>query len=227
MVDKKDFILKHERILSRIYRLFGRNKITAAPDNNIIINNAFLKKCQISINGHGNTLEIAKGLTRLTNCQITICHSNCHIKIGERSNLNYCNLYIEDNNGKIIIGDHVTTTGQTDIAVIEGTTVNIGDDCLFATDISIRTGDSHSIIDTETNCRINPSQDVTIGNHVWIGHGVKILKGVTISDNSIIATGAICTNKRFPCNSILGGIPAKVLKSGITWKAQRIQISKQ
>lgn len=125
MVNKKDFILKHERILSKIYRLLGRNKIHAAKNNELKINNAFLKRCCISIGGYGN-------------------------------------------------------------------------------------------------CRINPSHDVNIGNHVWIGHGVKILKGVSVLDNSIIATGAICTNKQFPENCILGGIPAKIIKSGITWKAQRI-----
>ena len=225
MVNKKDFILKHERILSKIYRLLGRNKIHAVSNNELKINNAFLKQCCISISGHRNTLEIEKGLTRLTNCSITVFGSNCHIRIGSMSNLNHCNLYIEDDGGSIIIGNHVTTTGQTDIAVIEGTRVNIGNDCLFATDISIRTGDSHSIIDASTNCRINPSQDVNIGNHVWIGHGVKILKGVSVLDNSIIATGAICTNKQFPENCILGGIPAKIIKTGITWKAQRISMT--
>lgn len=56
MVNKKDFILKHERILSKIYRLLGRNKIHAASNNELKINNAFLKRCCISIGGHGNCI---------------------------------------------------------------------------------------------------------------------------------------------------------------------------
>lgn len=51
---------------------------------------------------------------------------------------------------------------------------------------------------------------------------MTILKGSTVSDNSIIATGAIVTEKIFPKNCIIGGIPAKVLKEGVTWDPNRL-----
>lgn len=52
---------------------------------------------------------------------------------------------------------------------------------------------------------------VRIGKNVWVGAGVKILPGVSIGDNSIIAAGAVVT-KDIPENIIVGGIPAKILK---------------
>lgn len=56
------------------------------------------------------------------------------------------------------------------------------------------------------------NKPITIGNNVWIGTRVIIMDGVTIGDNSIIASGAIVT-KDVPPYSIVGGVPAKVIKT--------------
>jgi len=52
---------------------------------------------------------------------------------------------------------------------------------------------------------------VHIGNNVWLGEGVSVLKGVTIGDNSIIGAASV-VNKSIPPDSIAVGIPAKVVK---------------
>lgn len=56
------------------------------------------------------------------------------------------------------------------------------------------------------------NKPITIGNNVWIGTRVVIMDGVTVGDNSIIASGAIVT-KDVPPYSIVGGVPAKVIKT--------------
>lgn len=55
---------------------------------------------------------------------------------------------------------------------------------------------------------------IKIGKNCWIGSKVTILDGVQIGDGSIIAAGAV-VNRSFPENSIIGGIPAKLLKTRI------------
>lgn len=65
--------------------------------------------------------------------------------------------------------------------------------------------------DLEHRSTTYPSK-VVIGNNVWIGSGANILGGVTIGDNSIIAAGAL-VNKDVPSNVIVGGVPAKVIKT--------------
>ena len=53
---------------------------------------------------------------------------------------------------------------------------------------------------------------VSIGSDVWIGDGVSIVDGVTIGDGAVIAAGAVVT-KSVQAYSVVGGVPAKVLKN--------------
>jgi acetyltransferase-like isoleucine patch superfamily enzyme len=53
---------------------------------------------------------------------------------------------------------------------------------------------------------------ILIKKNAWIGAGATILPGVTIGENSIVAAGAVVT-KDVPDNCIVGGIPAKFIKT--------------
>lgn len=55
------------------------------------------------------------------------------------------------------------------------------------------------------------SEQVTIGENVWIGTNVLILKGVTIADNAVIGAGSV-VREEIPQNVIASGNPAKVIK---------------
>ncbi|OIP87715.1 hypothetical protein AUK05_00625 [Candidatus Shapirobacteria bacterium CG2_30_35_20] len=58
---------------------------------------------------------------------------------------------------------------------------------------------------------VNDIRTITIGNDVYIGFGVIILRGVTIGDGAIIAAGSVVT-KDIPSHEIYGGVPAKFIK---------------
>ena len=55
---------------------------------------------------------------------------------------------------------------------------------------------------------------ISIGNDVWIGTRVIVLPGVNLGDHCIVAAGAVVT-KSFPAYSIVGGVPARLLKARI------------
>lgn len=98
-----------------------------------------------------------------------------------------------------------------------GADLIIGDDVLLSSKISIRTHDMHHILDAKTGEVVNPPAPVIIEDHVWIGEAVKIMPGVRIGRDSIIGIGSIVT-RDVPAGSVVGGVPAKVLRSGVTWR---------
>lgn len=111
-----------------------------------------------------------------------------------------------------------------------GDNVNMGIDCHIGAINSIKIGDNvlmgNRVIITDHN-HGNSSYDeletfaverklfskggVEIGNNVWIGDGVAILPGVVIGENSVIGVNSVVT-KNIPPNSIVAGVPAKVIK---------------
>jgi len=91
--------------------------------------------------------------------------------------------------------------------------IKIGNDVAISRDVVIRDSDSHDILDGKHI----QTQSIEIGDHVWIGLNCIILKGVKIGSGSIVAAGTVVT-KSFPPNSLIGGIPAKILKSNVEWK---------
>ncbi len=174
----------------------------------------------ISIKGHNNRVVIERG-AKLRRCRIRVFGSNHTVRIRSGCNLIEAELHVEDCSGEITIGEKTAICGKTHLACIEGKKIVIGDDCLFSSDVTVRTGDSHSILD-QNGARINPSADVVIGNHVWIGNHTILLKGTVISENSIVATGAVVTKPFHQKAVIVGGNPARILKEDINWCGTRI-----
>ncbi|MGZ3687512.1 MAG: acyltransferase [Bdellovibrionota bacterium] len=58
-----------------------------------------------------------------------------------------------------------------------------------------------------------PVDPISIGDDVWIGANVTILKGARIGSGCVIAAGAVVAAGEYPPRSIVGGVPARVLKT--------------
>lgn len=91
--------------------------------------------------------------------------------------------------------------------------ITIGERVFISEQVLIRDSDDHELL----NCNHKITLPVQIGNHVWIGAKAMILKGVKIGDGSIIAAGAVVT-KNVSANTLVGGVPAKVLRENVNWK---------
>lgn len=117
--------------------------------------------------------------------------------------------------GSMYIGSETFINART--SIICTNRVTIGSSCAISWDVSIIDTDVHHVTDTGGQRVGENNKPITIGNHVWVGAGVKILKGVTIGDNVIIAAGSIVTQD-IPAGTLAGGVPAKILKHEISWK---------
>ena len=91
---------------------------------------------------------------------------------------------------------------------------------MFSSDIRISTGDSHSIL--QDGKRVNPSENVIIGDHCWIGTKVDILKGSRICNGSIVGCRALVLSKFEEKNIVLAGVPAKKVKENTDWCRERV-----
>lgn len=180
---------------------------------------AFLSKCRFKFNGNNNRI-IIEGVCRLKNCRFIINGDNNIINI-KSSVATGVEFYIEDDNNCLIVNDNTSFCGKAHIALIEGTCVEFGRNCLLSSDIVVRTGDSHSVLDLCGN-RTNQSENVSIGDHVWIGNKVIITKGVTIPKDCIIGTGSVVTRKFSRDGVVIAGNPAKVVKENVNWDTKRI-----
>ena len=195
-------------------------KTIRGQENILRFDGATLSSVHMDIIGDNNRIEIGRGSV-LSNVHFRIRGSGHKIEFGENCRVSRgAVLWFEDHNGLLQVGAG-TTMVDVHIAVTENSRVIIGEDCMFANDIDIRTGDSHSVIDMQTGERLNQAGDVLIGQHVWIAPHTIVLKGVNIGENSIIATGAVVTKSSEP-GVILGGNPAKVIKTGVSWKRERL-----
>ena len=87
--------------------------------------------------------------------------------------------------------------------------IEIGDNVLIGQQVVIATINHDLIPQKRANMFPAP---VKIGNDVWIGAHATILSGVTIGNGAVIAAGAVVT-KDVPANTVVGGVPAKIIKN--------------
>lgn len=118
---------------------------------------------------------------------------------------------LNDIGKEIIFGNNV---GIGEFAYLGGAGgLFIGNDCIVGQYLSCHP-ENHNYTDLSMPIRHQgvTRKGITIGANCWIGSKVTVLDGVTIGSGSVVAAGSVVT-KSFPVNSIIGGVPAKLLKT--------------
>jgi len=223
-IKKNPFLLKYLRQI-RDGQIFKKKLKRNIKGKNNILNFDYSSRfvnCKLTIVGSNNIIEIKEDC-KFNNVHFFLKGNGISLSIGNNVAFNNNGeIWIEDDNGKMVIGDFTTFEGAH-LAITEPCSeINIGEDCMFSNGIEIRTGDSHSIIDLVTEKRINFAKNISIDDHVWVGAHVVILKGVNLQKNSIIATKSLVTKSFDSQNILIGGSPARILKNDVNWLRERI-----
>lgn len=93
--------------------------------------------------------------------------------------------------------------------------IEIGENCLIAANCQIFDGSGHDTLLDDPSKRIDSNgliKPIIIGNDCWIGTSAIILPGTKLGNNCIVAAGSV-VNGNFEDNSLVGGNPAKFIKS--------------
>jgi acetyltransferase-like isoleucine patch superfamily enzyme len=214
--------LRNELCVVRSGRLKRLRVIFEGNDNSVEIDaGATITSCTITLHGHGNHVRIGNGT--VMNTGIRASGDNNTVLFDDGCMITTVGLVCEDSDNHVAIGERTQIAGSTELAVMEGTAIRIGAGCLFSGLIHFRTGDSHSITDMDGR-RVNPSRDIVLGDHVWVGRGATLLKGAAVADHSVIAACAVVTKAFDRPHCAIGGNPARVLREGIDWRVERLAV---
>lgn len=131
-----------------------------------------------------------------------------NVSIGKGANLTYRNIVVGNN---VAIGkncEFISTRAE----------ILIGNNVMFGPHVFVVTGDHRIDIKGRPMFSINDNEklpendeNVMFEGDNWIGANAIILKGVTVGEGAVIAAGAV-VNKDVPPYTIVGGVPAEVLK---------------
>lgn len=187
-----------------------------ADGNKLLGTKPVLKNSKINFKGRNNILFCEENV-RLINSSLTFQGNDSVIYLSSNKHEYKLNVTVY-HNSVFFAGKNNYFNGILNAVLSECRHVLIGAEGLFSFDIWIRNADPHLVYQCETKKRLNPTQSIFIGEHVWVGQSAMILKGSRIGAGSIIGAMSLVAGKEIPPNSSWGGNPVKLLKEGIFWE---------
>ncbi|MCR4619463.1 MAG: acyltransferase [Paludibacteraceae bacterium] len=120
----------------------------------------------------------------------------------------YSKILIDGSAGLVQIGDNTRVNGAY---IHARNCIKIGNKCVIATGTHIIDSNGHLTQSLNRTEERDEPKEIVIGDNVWIGLNVIILKGTHIGDNCVVSAGSIVKGS-YPRNSLISGNPAVVTK---------------
>lgn len=121
---------------------------------------------------------------------------------------------IVGDNGYFQVGDKFRISPRSSVICFKK--IVIGNNCRISWEVQVLDTDFHKIRTLE-GVHLNPPKEIIIGDHVWVGSRVSIMKGAKIGYDCIVASNSVITKPMEGKHQIIAGVPAKVVRTGVTW----------
>lgn len=181
---------------------------------NKIIGDIDLENSEIKFYGFNNILFCDSGI-KLKSSHINFVGNNSIIFLSYTDKDYVLEVYIR-NNSTIFIGKNNDLGAPLSINVQERQNVIIGEDNVIGNNVTLRTIDTYPIYDVNSFQRVNHSESIFIGDHVWIDHFTYISRGSKIGSGAIIGVQSfIPPMDIIESNTYLVGNPARVIKRDV------------
>jgi acetyltransferase-like isoleucine patch superfamily enzyme len=171
----------------------------------------------VKVTGDDNVITLGPEL-RLRDTRLTVEGHRNHLRFGAECSGQFL-ARVKSDGATCVLGEHCTA-GTARMWLHEPACMTLGDDCMLASNVRLMVSDMHPIIDLDSGECVNPAADVHIGDHVWIGVGAIVLKGVTIGSGAIVGAAAVVT-RSIPSNCVAAGNPARVIRENVAWTRKR------
>ncbi len=180
---------------------------------------------KIHFRGDCGLIRIHQSTYRRSDKIRVICGDRSYVEIN-RGVVNFLlSVECEAPGSTVVIGRNATVmtarirvTAEPDLECI------IGSGALISANVNFRPSDGHTIFDINNPLNVlnEPLRGIHVGNHVWIGADVTILKDVTIPDDCVIGRGSLVTCRPYETHSIIAGVPARTIRTGVSWSHKHI-----
>jgi len=203
-----------------VQRMLGTRVFGSVKTNTLSLGLGITSNLRILFMGQHNRISIGKSV-RISNLKIDVLGSNLALIIDNNAKIHDCYFLIQGDNASLIIGAGAELAGNFLVIADNDCSLDIGRGSLLGAGAQIRLGDGHAIVDINEMKVANKASHVKLHPRVWLGLDCLVLKNVEIGQNSVVGARSVVT-KNLPANSLAAGVPAKVIRTGITWLNQRV-----
>ena len=118
-------------------------------------------------------------------------------------------------NGNVELGCNFFCNGDCFIRCTSS--IKVGDNNMWGWNIMLNTSDGHYTFDSGAKRPLEGT--IVIGRHVWLTTNIIVAKNTEVASECVVAQGTLVTGKFSEEHCLIGGVPAKIIKRGYSWKA--------
>lgn len=173
---------------------------------------------EIQDHGSGNKVYMSEGFSGRARIRF---HGNDNLIVLESNarHINHVSATYWCSGSVLLFGEGSTSNGFHCVLGNNSSVVEIAKDCMLSSGIWIYTHDQHAVIDIDAKEQINIPEDdryMKIGPHAWIGQDAMVINSASVGKGCIVGAKSL-VNKSVQDFTAVGGVPAKLLRSNVTW----------